>query len=307
VLLQMIEGIPYFYRRFGYDYALAYGGAPTIPAGDLPAPVADAAVRARPAVVEDADALAAIDRALVSQDRIVCPRDGAGWRYELVGRDPDDLVRRAVTTLVDPAGTIVGYAVHSVQPSTTGYLAIFATALRRSEDWPVATPVLLAYLGDFARRSDRPFTCVWPLLDADHPLSRFGPLGTPHRPFAWYLRTGDPVALLDRWRPALVERWEAAGLRWSGESMTINLYGRSIRLEFSDGRLATVSPGPALANDPAAQALVPPAALLQLVLGYRSLPEVLDAWPDAVVRDRVTEVFLDAAFPRVAPMIWPVN
>jgi hypothetical protein len=28
----MIEGIPYFYRRLGYDYALANDGAPTVPA-----------------------------------------------------------------------------------------------------------------------------------------------------------------------------------------------------------------------------------------------------------------------------------
>ena len=37
VPLQMIEGIPYFYRRFGYDYALVNAGAPTVPATALPA------------------------------------------------------------------------------------------------------------------------------------------------------------------------------------------------------------------------------------------------------------------------------
>ncbi|MEH1130846.1 GNAT family N-acetyltransferase, partial [Micromonospora sp. CPCC 206061] len=35
--IQMIEGIPYFYRRLGYDYALANDGAPTVPATALPA------------------------------------------------------------------------------------------------------------------------------------------------------------------------------------------------------------------------------------------------------------------------------
>jgi hypothetical protein len=40
-----------------------------------------------------------------------------------------------------------------------------------------------------------------------------------------------------------------------------------------------------------------PGALLQLALGHRTLPQVLDTWPDCLVRDRSTEQFLTAAFP----------
>lgn len=45
VAVQMIEGIPYFYRRLGYDYALANDGAAVVPAAALPAaPAAPAQV-----------------------------------------------------------------------------------------------------------------------------------------------------------------------------------------------------------------------------------------------------------------------
>ncbi|MEH1130746.1 GNAT family N-acetyltransferase, partial [Micromonospora sp. CPCC 206061] len=48
-------------------------------------------------------------------------------------------------------------------------------------------------------------------------------------------------------------------------------------------------------------------ALLQLTLGHRTLPEVLDTWPDCLLRGSVTEHFLTTAFPQVPVRVWPRN
>ncbi|MEV1288937.1 GNAT family N-acetyltransferase [Micromonospora sp. NPDC049679] len=311
VVLHVIEGIPFFYRRFDYEYALSNGAPLVVPAGALPARRPEAALRARPATPADADQLAAVDRALAVQGGLHCPRDAGRWRYELAGRRPDDFVRREVTALTTADDVVVGYAAHAPRPNAAGELAVFAAACARREDWPAAAPVLLAQLAEVGRETgqaaDRPFTGLRPLFDAEHPLSRFAGPGVPRRPYAWYVRTGDPVALLDRWRPALAERWRAAGLRWPHESLRIDTYGRAMQLDFRDGELVAVVPGPrstAPVDDPAVHAAIPLGALLQLVLGYRTLPEVLHAWPDCALRDRTTELFLEAAFPRVAQMVW---
>ncbi|SDY97774.1 Acetyltransferase (GNAT) domain-containing protein [Micromonospora pattaloongensis] len=313
VALQLIEGIPYFYRRFGYEYALASGGAPFVPAAALPGAPTAAALRARPGTPADADALAAVDAALADQDGLHCPRDAAMWRYELGDRDPENFVRRGVIALVDPDDTVVGYTVHAVRPSAAGELAVFAAGCARPADWAVAAPVLLAQLGVVGRQTaevaGRPFSGVRPLLDAAHPLSRFAPAGVPHRPGAWYVRTGDPVALLRRWAPALARRWRTAALRWPDRTLRVDTYGHGMQLEFRDGELSAVAAAPrtvAPADDPAVHAVLPVDALLQLVLGHRTLAEVLHAWPDAVIRDRTTELFLAAAFPRTPPMVWPI-
>lgn len=90
--------------------------------------------------------------------------------------------------------------------------------------------------------------------------------------------------------------------------MTLDLYGRAARLEFTDGELTAVTAVPGVtgpAGDPAAHAAIPPGALLRLALGHRTLPEVLDARPDCLPRDRLTEHFLTAAFPRVPVRVWP--
>jgi len=171
-----------------------------------------------------------------------------------------------------------------------------------------------AHLGRVGRSHEavagQPFVAVRTLLDADHPLVRFGPPGVPKRPGAWYVRTGDPVDLLARLVPLLRARWHAADLRWREPALVIDLYGRAARLGFTEGELTAVTAVPGVVGpsaDPGTHAAIPPGALLHLALGHRSLPEVLDAWPDCLLRDRRTERFLTAAFPRVPVRVWPRN
>ncbi|BEL05500.1 hypothetical protein Q0Z83_036910 [Actinoplanes sichuanensis] len=310
VTLQMIEGIPYFYRRLGYDYALADDGAPSVPATSLTVGSGDG-LTVRAATVADADALAAIDRRLTAEPVLSCPRDPNVWRYEIAGRRDADISRNAVAVLVDGAA-VCGYLVHSVQLYGAGELVLHAAACERPGDWARAAPAMSAYLGEIGRRyaasTGQPFTLLRRRLNPQHPLVRLGPPGVPKRQRGWYLRATDPAVLLAHLAPVLRARWNAAGLRWPATSMTIDTYGRAARLEFTDGELTAVTAGrrsPNPAVDPGIDAAVPPGALLQLALGYRTLPEVLATWPDCVPREHRTEQFLTAAFPPVDARLWP--
>jgi hypothetical protein len=188
---------------------------------------------------------------------------------------------------------------------------VVAAACRRPADWPQAAAAMQAHLGHAGRQhaatAGRPFTAVRLLLDPGHPLARLGPPGIPQRPRGWYVRTGDPVELLARLLPLLRDRWRAAGLRWPGTELTIDMYGPAARLEFTDGQPAAVTAvrgAVSPSTDPGTHAAVPPGALLQLALGHRTLPAVLDTWPDCLLRDRLTELFLTTAFPPVPVRVW---
>lgn len=312
VPLQIIEGIPHFYRRFGYDYALAHGGAPAVPTAALP-DAYPGPWTVRPATAADADALARIDRRQADGDALFCPRDAVAWRYEIVGRRAEDLVRREVAVLLR-GEQVQGYLVHSTALSAAGELTVLAATCEPAGCWPEAAAATYAYLGRVGRRyatmAQRPFHAVRPLLDPDHLLARIGPTGVPTRPRAWYARTGDPVELLARLAPLLRSRWQSADLRWPESTLVIDTYTASAHLEFDDGELTAVKArrstiGPS--SDASHHAAIPPAALLHLAVGHRTPPEVLDAWPDAAVRDGLTEQFLTAAFPRVPVRVWPCN
>ena len=319
VPLQVIEGIPYFYRRLGYDYALANDGAPTVPAAALPATKQDrlnapsSGLMVRPATVADAEALADIDRRLADGTALTCPRDAVAWRYEIAGRRPADLARRIVAVM-EHGADVRGYLVHGARLSAAGELMVFAAACKQPADWPQAAATLHAHLGHIGRQfeasADRPFTAVRPILGPDHPLVRFAPPGVPRRPRGWYVRTSDPTDLIALLQPLLRARWHTADLRWPEPTLVIDMYGRAARLEFTNGELtaATLIRGAASpSTDPHTHAAIPPGALLQLALGHRTLPDVLHAWPDCLLRDRATEHFLTAAFPRVPVQVWPRN
>jgi hypothetical protein len=319
VPLQMVEGIPYFYRRFGYDYALANDGAPTVPATALPTSDHDPSnlrpgdLTVRPATVADADALAGIDRRRADDRAWACPRDAAVWRHEITGHRTSSLIRREVAVLLRGA-EVRGYLVHGVRLSGAGELIVVAAVCEDPADWPRAAPAMHAYLGHIGQRYEatagRSFTAVRHILDPEHPLTRLGPPGLPRRPRGWFVRTGDPADLLARLLPLLRHRWRAADLRWPEPVLTIDAYGPACRLEFTDGELTAVTAvrgAPDPSTDPRTHATIPPGALLQLALGHRTLPQVLDTWPDCLVRDRATEHFLAAAFPRVPVHIWPRN
>jgi hypothetical protein len=318
VPVQIIEGIPYFYRRLGYDYALANDGAPTVPAAALPG-TGDrpddscGSLTVRRATVADADDLADIDRRLAGGDALVCPRDAEVWRYEIAGRRPADIARRVVAVLVHGAD-VRGYLVHTARLSTAGELTVVAAACTRPADWPRAAAAMHAHLAHTGRRYEastgQPFAAVRLILDPDHPLARLGPPGVPRRPRGWYVRTGDPVDLLARQLPLLRDRWQAADLRWHEPALTIDMYGCAARLEFTDGELTAVTAirgAVSPSTDPQTHAAIPPGALLQLTLGHRTLAEVLDTWPDCLLRDRLTEHFLTTAFPQVPVRVWPRN
>ena len=267
----------------------------------------------RPATVVDADELADIDRLRAADNALTCPRDAVVWRHEIAGHRTTNLIRREVAVLAH--GTEVrGYLVHGARLSTAGELIVVAAACKDPAAWPWAAPAMYAHLGRIGRRYgssvDRPFTALRLILNPDHPLARFGPPGVLQRPRGWFVRTSDPADLLARLQPLLRARWLAANLRWPEPSLTIDTYGPAARLEFTDGELAAVTAlrgAPNPSTDPQTHATIPPGALLQLALGHRTLPEVLDAWPDCLVRDRATEHFLTAAFPRVPVHIWPRN
>ena len=312
--LQVIEGIPYFYRRFGYDYALRPGDARDIPAGELVEPPAShhAGILIRPAVPADAPALARVDETVAGRDVLACPRDERAWAHEISGHRPDSTVRRGVMAVLDASGAVAGYLVHGLRLGADGSLPVLAAGCADQGLWPLAVPGMrrwLAAAGAAAASPQRPFTSLRLLLPAAHPLARSASPGVFRRPRAWYARTGDPAALLDHWLPVVARRWREQDLRWPGETMVIDTYRQWITLRFADGVpvSARAEPRGGERRDAATpHAAVPPAALLHLLLGNRGLGEALDLWPDLIVHDPAAEPFLAAGFPAVPPEIWPV-
>lgn len=113
-LTQGITGIPYYYRQFGYEMGLALEGArlgyelhvPKLKEGEAEAyPV-------RPATEADLCFVAEMYELGARRSLVACVRDEALWRYELLGRDPQDIYRRQLRIIESAAGEALGVLAH---------------------------------------------------------------------------------------------------------------------------------------------------------------------------------------------------
>ncbi len=91
---------------------------------------------------------------------------------------------------------------------------------------------------------------------------------------------------------------ECAGL--TGD-LTFNLFREAFRLRFEAGRLVEAAAAGFVDSSMGADGgdlCIPPEAFVRLVLGYRTLDELTDAWPDIVIRPDRRRV-LDVLFPKI--------
>ncbi len=289
--VSLIQGIPFYYRQFGYTYALPLEGGVRVDERSLP-PLPTQAYTFRLATRDDLALLAAF-YALAAQDlAIYARRSEATWHYMLGPQMQTEL--RAEWWMVEEDGRPIGYlrlpnshfgdelAVYEV--SQLPYDAALA-ALYQLQTWAdqrglpgvrlnLAEPALLLQL---ARTL------------GGHDLGRY----------AWQVALPDLGAFLTAIVPELERRLAAAQQLggWHG-SLGISLYRSAATLHIAKGRIA-VSPG---AADPVALRC-PPDAFTPLAMGWRTLDELLYFFPDAQVEGRFRPL-IEVLFPQTPGHIY---
>jgi ribosomal protein S18 acetylase RimI-like enzyme len=263
-LLQVIAGIPYFYRRLGYGYGASMPAWFEIdpawpPPGGPDAPddieladieLADIElddielddIEVSAAEPADRTAMAELQRRRQCSAEVVRTWSDHDWAAMVSGghRWGDNvLVARA-----GGAGRVEGWARVAVYPGdqvavvdaatggTAAAVALLAETTRRHSS---------------ARRSGR-------YLVADQPADPWGAVlrsvGQPLDEFgALYVRVPDPQRLLAALVPVLDARLAASPWAHHRGEVVLSLYHHSLRLVFDTGRVVSVEPGP-LSQDP---------------------------------------------------------
>jgi hypothetical protein len=119
-------------------------------------------------------------------------------------------------------------------------------------------------------------------------------------PDQWLLRITDLMALLRKLAP-LFERRLAASLHDGlTQQLCINLFRRAVILHFVAGKLSQVVDAgfvDASMGADGGDLCIPPDAFVRLLVGYRTLDELRDAWPDIVVKGG-SRLLIETLFPR---------
>ena len=311
-VVQAIDGIPWFYRQFGYEMALALRAGRVVDARhERPSP----RFRFRPAAPSDASFIAQADALGAARHLVSCRRDESLWRYEIDGRSAGNQYRPNVRVVENADGRPVGFVV--LVPRLFGdTVRVIACEIAADVSWQDLAPAVLADVeaaGNGSGAGRVAHIGFW-LGDA-HPIYRYVPRDEPA--YAWYLRIADLPGFLRLVAPVLERRLAASPLAGHGSTVDMSFYRGGLRLTFADGRLAAAAPWrPPLgltgiergerttAERPAA--MFPGLTFLQLLFGYRALEELEYAFPDCLVRTDETRELLQTLFPKCASNVWPV-
>jgi len=296
--LCIIQGIPFFYRQYGYAYALDHTPSELLLARQIPDRPADisSSYSVRPARLDDAGALAALYERAMSPYSLAVQRSAEYWRYLL------EWAGHAVRLVEDARlGCPVGYARVS-RRAQGAELWVDESGLTSAE---AGMALLLQLKAETAAEAAGEIRLAGSPLDT---LVRLGrSLGSTPQPCGqWLLRFPDVAGLLAKIGPVLERRLVRSGYAGLTADLCLNLFREAFVLRFEAGKLSGVEPAgfvDASMGADGGDLCIPPEAFVRLVLGYRSLDELRDAWPDIWVRAR-SRYLVEALFPRMSACIW---
>jgi len=322
--LLAINGIPWFYRQFGYEMALELGGGPRLYTIGLAAGVKQAQppYRVRPATDADAPFLAATSAHAGRRYLLTAPRDAAAWRYVVSGRSAGSAAHNEVRIVESAAGEPAGYLEHPPRLWGTA-LAVRELEVASGVSWRAIAYPLLAYLCEtgeaYAQAAKAEFGSIdaW-LLGSAHPADRVIQFSAKRTPYAYYLRVPDLPELLRRLAPVLEQRLAESPVVGHSSELRLSFFRDGIRLRLEGGRLASVQAwapprtaaglefGMPSADERRPSATFPGLTFLQLLFGFRSLAELENAFPDCLVRTQEARALLGALFPKQPSKVWPI-
>ena len=257
-VLQVMIGIPYFYRLFGYEYAI-----------DMPAArkLADPPVAGhgfRRAAADDIPVLTALQDAAQRTADVAMPHPAARWRWLLQHESSS-------TWVVERDGVVVASA--RVRAADDDVLVAEAAAV----DARAADQLLSCLVDSFGEEMaivHRPGTVTGSAWED----RLAGP-----RPQAeqYYVRLPAPELLLDLLRPLMYQRLVAAGVDRVGKDVVISTFGRHYRMPVTATGLGPVQVGgPMQGPGAVGGAGVAPDHLAALLLGPLGIEGLTCIRPD---------------------------
>lgn len=314
-VFQGITGIPYYYKQFGYDYALTLGGCRVYPQSAIPQLAADQVepFRLRKAEIDDIWQL----QMLYERERVrthdhlpmlvSSHLDATYWQWAI--GDTGSHEPWVPYMIVDTNGTSVG-SLGVTRVRTNEQLGVyFCNTEPHCRIDEVAGSVLrgVAALAPSVRlweETVKPFGAVRAHLGVSHPL--YTALRTlPHRvepPYGWYIRVPAYAALIAQIAPALEKRLAQSAYAGYSGTIQVSFYRTGLTLTFARGKLSASD----LERPTGEQIAFPPNVFSQLVFGIHSLEELRATYYDIWAAPEVATL-MDILFPKQASWVLPLD
>ncbi len=294
---QIVEGVPWYYRKFGYEYAVSGVSELTLSMNDLPPAASEYHIR--PATVADVPLLVELYNRQCQPHDITQKRDETFFEYQL-SHNLQGALAIQLNMVLDETEKVVGYfGTWADKPygqiilrelgvvDTALYSAVLKSVLQHMRTYFADNRAL--FDDDFAGE-------VYITLGENHPAIKF--VASEEAIFKseyWYVRVANWPHFLNHVRPVLNKRLQQSSFKAYTGDLKISLYTKGIQLSIVDGAIQTVEAWqpPDMSYRTAA---FPDQTFSKLVFGHRSLAEIQHMYPDCRV-DASTAPLLGTLFP----------
>jgi len=294
-LLSQIQGIPYYYRQFGYEYALPLEGGLRLEARHAPDGKEEGFQFVR-ATLEDIPLLQRLyDEAMTDLD-FHAVRDDEIWSYLLHYTKETEMERET-------------WIVRNGQNDSVDYFSLpkhhFGEELTVNEVSRLSFAAAQAVLSFLRKRVEGESTpavrlCLpesTTLMQLARALGAYD-LGT----YAWQIYLPDTVALLSALTPVFEKRLARSPFAGLTQDVELNFYRSVAQMRFVEGALKSVD-WIDQADDPVLNS--PPKRFIPLVLGDKTWRQIADETPDFSV-PRASRMLVETLFPLVEAYIYTV-
>ena len=316
-LAQAITGIPYFYRLFGYEYALDLGGRYStyislIPEASEGAPEP---FGLRDATLDDIPLVQQLYDQRRASSVVSAPIDEVWWRYQLANwRTSLAGENWHIQMILDAGDKPKGYVIIPTMRWKKS-IPVIDVAFATGANIQAIMPSLLRALvwqGEQmpARDSDaEPIRQISFNLGRSHPaydVLEKSMATTNEVPYAWYVRVAQLPRFIQRIAPALERRLADSVVAGYSGALTFNFYRDGLRMVFEQGKLLTAENWRRPIWNANEDGGFPPLVFLQLLFGYRSLDSLRSSFPDVRVNDNA-ELLVKALFPSRPSWVLPLG
>ncbi len=289
--LSAIEGIPYYYRQFGYDYALPLDQMTKAELERIPKFKINHVIR--PFTSQDVHAAKGLFERNQSKFYVHTIRDDGIWKMQ------------------QETGMIAERAFERFVVEKNGAMIAFFTIIENSE----AKELLLKEITDVNQEGAQSILGFVKHLGEQKGMSTFAATisqsepfteemvktcaATKNRPYAWQIRITDHARLLRKMKPLFQKRLAASTYNSLTEKLKLNFYIFTVAISIENGVIENYE---VLDTCEDRNVRFNPIVFAQLVLGYRSREELENIYPDFIVRPS-HKGLIDILFPKLPSYI----
>ncbi|MBD3341707.1 MAG: GNAT family N-acetyltransferase [Candidatus Lokiarchaeota archaeon] len=287
-LLSVIRGIPYFYRKLGYEFVLPLDNRFLLPKSKIPQENISS-TKIRRSTIEDLNFIEKTYEEF-NQNFLVWnlySKDSFIFKYN--NSEITDFQEK--TYIIEENGTPEAYLMLGMTYDKLGY-KIRSSRLTRSQ-WIK----LLQFIKDLHKKSDE--------LEIDFDVQEdpiFKKLiielgGIKYNDYGWQVKIPDVEAFFNKIKPLLEERVRNSEFKNLTRAVTLSNYQRTFEINFKEGRITDIKSIKEYPGEFNCDVQIPGSMLYKLILGENTFEEINYIIKDAMIK-YTSKKLISALFPK---------